>query len=282
MAAPALGKPEQDAETCPPRLGTHKCAETLLRPVLHPFILCLGRKPSDLPTSHPGGGQDKKAELVVVATPRVLQRHEVTVSHSPLDSLPRPPVPPDWPCCVPVASARLIGAQQTRRWVLVGTDHPYLCPQPLQTAPPSASLGASSCLRRPFPLQCPSSPFLCPSLPGTHSLGHHGRGHRQRLDPSEAAGAGAALGPALCQQEAEQPQQEPRALQWQPGGYLLQSAHLRPQEAQVAAPRSVWVAVGRCTSDGMAGRRFPAWIELLWVPLALTFPLVSVLPSPNL
>lgn len=182
----------------------------------------------------------------------------MTVSHSPLDSeAAATSSSPYWLCCVPGASTCLVRAQQTGRWVLVGTDHPHLCPQPLQTAPPFASLKASSCLRRPFPLQCPSSPFLSPSLPGTHSLGHHGRGHRQRLDPSEAAGAGAALGPALCQQEAEQPQQEPRALQWQPGGYLLQSAHLRPQEAQIAAPRSVWVTVGWYASDGMAGISLP-------------------------
>lgn len=258
MAAPARGQLEQGTETCPSRPGTHKCADTQPRPVLRPSILCPGRKPTDLPTFHTGGRQDKKAELLVVTTPRGLQRHEVTVSHSPLDSeAAATSSSPCRLCCVPGASVCLVRTQQIGRWVLVGTDHPHLCLQPLQTAPPSASLGASVCLRRPFPLQCPCSPCFCPSLPGTHSLGHHGRGHRQRLDPSEAAGAGAALGPALCQQEAEQPQQEPRALQWQPSGYLLQSAHLRPQEAQVAAPRSVWVTVGRCASDGMAGISLP-------------------------
>lgn len=111
----------------------------------------------------------------------------------------------------------------------------------------------------------PSSPSICPLLPPNPLPGHHGRCHRQRLDPPEAAGAGATLGPAVCQQEAEQPQQEPRALQRQPGGYLLQSAHLRPQEAQVAAPRSVWVTVGRST---LGSPHLPICMGTLWSPLS--------------
>lgn len=101
----------------------------------------------------------------MVATPRGLQRHEVTYSHSSLDSeAAKTSSFPGWPCCVQGASKRLAQAQQTGRWVRVGTEHPHLCPQPLQTAPPSASIRASSCLHRLFPLQCPRLPLLL-SLP---------------------------------------------------------------------------------------------------------------------
>lgn len=154
------------------------------------------------------------------------------------------------------------GAPRRGQWVLAGTERPYPSPKPCGSPPPPPR-GRAVVRSAPSLSGASSSPTLCPRTPPDPPRGHHGRSHRQRLDPPEAAGAGAALGPAVCQQEAEQPQQEPRALQRQPGGYLLQSAHLRPQEAQVAAPRSVWVTVGR---RAPGSPRLPAYVGTLRVP----------------
>lgn len=66
----------------------------------------------------------------------------------------------------------------------------------------------------------------------------HGRCHREWADQTEKTGSGAASGPTLHQPTEEEPQQEQESLQWQPGGHLLQSAHLRTQEAETTETRS--------------------------------------------
>lgn len=111
--------------------------------------------------------------------------------------------------------------------------------------------GSSPGLRAPPP---PSLLSVAAPADVGEPVSSHGSGHRQRLDPPEASSEGAALGPALGQQEAEQPQQEPWALQRQPGGHFLQGPHLRAQEEAVAAPRCVPVS-GSARGDSRGGGR---------------------------
>lgn len=66
----------------------------------------------------------------------------------------------------------------------------------------------------------------------------HGRCHREWVDQTEEASAGAALGQTLHQPTEEEPQQEQGALQWEPGRHILKSAHLWAQEKEATETRS--------------------------------------------
>lgn len=251
--AAAAGQLQPGAESCP--------ALTIQTEIPGPgqdlpSTQCPGRRRPALPTAEKAGRAKRQREWLwlsptglrhPVVTSSARSPNPISGSDSARRQLIRPRVPR---FAQPRPGLIWCGAwtrdPRRRGWIPVGTERPYPSPQ-LPRLSRSASPRASRSPHRLFPLPCPELLFPLSPPPLDPFRDHHGRGHRQRLDPPEAAGAGAALGPTVSQSEAEQPQQEPRALQWQPGGYLLQSAHLRSQEAQVAASRSVWVTVGRHT-----------------------------------
>lgn len=65
----------------------------------------------------------------------------------------------------------------------------------------------------------------------------HGSGHRQRLDPAEAAGEGAARAPPDRPPAAEEPREEAGLVQREPGRHLLQSPNFRLEEEEAKEAR---------------------------------------------